>query len=56
MVQRDLCVNCDIALSMEEVADQLPTEYYEFLDVFDKSKVNELPPYRSYDHKIELEF
>ena len=30
-------------------------KHHEFLDVFDRSKADELPPHRSYDHKIELE-
>ena len=32
----------------------LPQKYHEFLDVFDRSQVNKLPPHRPYDHKIEL--
>ena len=42
-------------VSTEEMKDKLPQEYYEFLDVFDKSKANELPSHRNYDQKIELE-
>jgi hypothetical protein len=41
--------------TIEETKAKLPSEYHEFLDVFDRSKADELPPHRSYDHKIELE-
>jgi hypothetical protein len=41
--------------TLEETRAKLPIEYHEFLDIFDRSKADELPPYRSYDHKIELE-
>jgi WD domain, G-beta repeat len=41
--------------TIEETRAKLPPEYHEFLDVFDRSKADELPPHRSYDHKIELE-
>ena len=40
--------------NMEDVKNKLPAEYHEFLDVFDRSKADQLPPHRSYDHKIEL--
>ena len=40
--------------NMDEIKAKLPVEYHEFLDVFDRSKANKLPPHRSYDHKIEL--
>jgi hypothetical protein len=40
---------------IEETRAKLSFEYHEFLDVFDRSKVNELLSHRSYDHKIKLE-
>jgi hypothetical protein len=40
---------------IEETRAKLPLEYHEFLDVFDRSKADELPSHRPYDHKIELE-
>jgi len=40
--------------TIEKTSAKLP-EYHEFLDIFDRSKADELPPRRSYDHKIELE-
>lgn len=40
--------------NLEEVKRKLPPEYHDFLDVFDRSKANHLPPHRPYDHKIEL--
>ena len=33
----------------------LPTEYYDYLDVFSQIKVDKLSPYRDADYKIELE-
>ena len=39
---------------LEEVRQQLPAEYHEYLDVFDRSQASKLPPHRPYDHKIEL--
>jgi hypothetical protein len=33
---------------------KLPPNYADFVDVFSKSQSDELPPYRSSDHKIEL--
>ena len=41
--------------TIEEMRAKLPPEYHEFLDVFNRSKADELPPHRPYDHKIELE-
>jgi hypothetical protein len=32
----------------------LPKYYYEFLLVFDQQKTDKLPPYKEYNHKIEL--
>ena len=34
---------------------RLPPEYRDFSDVFDRTKADELPPHRSYDHKIIIE-
>ena len=39
----------------EEIRKKLPSEYHDFLDVFNKTKADELPPHRPYDHKIEIE-
>lgn len=39
----------------EEIKAKLPAEYASYLDVFDRSKADELPPHREYDHKIELD-
>jgi len=36
------------------VKNKLPKEYYNFLDVFDRSEANKLPPYRPSDYKIKL--
>jgi len=34
--------------------EQIPEEYHEFLDVFDKEKADRFPDERVWDHKIEL--
>ena len=34
--------------------EKLPKEYHEFLDVFSKKEADKLPPYRPYNHKIQL--
>lgn len=39
---------------MKDVQRQLPVKYHEYLDVFDHSQANQLPPHRLYNHKIEL--
>jgi hypothetical protein len=39
---------------IEEIREQLPERYREYIDVFQKSKSDELPPYKPYDHKIVL--
>jgi len=43
------------AMSLEELKKKLPIVYHDFLNVFDREKATQLPPHRSYDHKIELE-
>ena len=44
-------------MSMGNPTDLLdiPEDYHEFADIFDKKKANTLPPHRSYDLKIEME-
>jgi hypothetical protein len=41
--------------TIEEVFAKLPPEYHDLSDLCDRSKADELPPHRAYDHKIELE-
>ncbi|KAG5727749.1 hypothetical protein E4T56_gene20776 [Termitomyces sp. T112] len=42
---------------MEEqiLSEVVPPEYHEFADMFSEGSAKELPPHRSYDHKIDLE-
>ena len=40
--------------STTDSAKKLPTEYYDFLDVFSWANLNILLPHRPYDHKIPL--
>lgn len=41
--------------TIKKTRAKLPPEYYEFLDVFDRFKADELPLYRPYNYKIKLE-
>jgi len=34
--------------------EQIPEEYHEFLDVFDKKKADRFPEEQIWDHKVEL--
>src|SRR5271154_4585448 len=43
------------ATNEELVACKLPPEYQDLIDVFLQTKSDELPPYRTIDHKIVLE-
>ncbi len=51
----DNTIRGTIVAPMETVKQKLPLEYHDLLDVFDKAKAKELPPQRSYNHKIEME-
>ena len=37
------------------IKQKLPQEYYNLINVFNRSKAKELPPYRLYNYKIKLE-
>jgi len=41
--------------NLQEVRRKLPQQYRTYEDVFSKAASDELPPHRSYDHKIELD-
>jgi hypothetical protein len=41
-------------ITRKQILAKLPFNYADFVDVFSKSQNDELPPYRSSDHKIEL--
>ena len=43
------------AQTSNDIREKLPVEYHDFLDVFDRTKADVLPPHRPYDHKIQLE-
>ena len=38
-----------------DTSSKIPLEYHEFLDVFSGERANQLPPYRSYNLRINLE-
>ena len=45
----------DNPANQAEVRQKLPRAYQAFQDVFSEAASNQLPPQRSYDHRIELE-
>ena len=42
------------AANLQDIKKKLPSEYHDYLDVFDRAQANQLPPHRDSDHKIEL--
>ncbi len=44
----------ETAQDLKDIKAKLPSEYHEFLDVFDRAQSDKLPSHRFYDHKIEL--
>ena len=47
-------VNNTKELIFEDVKKKLPKEYHDFLNVFDRSKTDELSSHREYDHKLKF--
>ena len=47
-------VNNTKELTLENVKKKLSKKYHNFLNVFDRSKTNELSSHREYDHKLEF--
>ena len=43
------------AVPIKSLDELIPPEYRDFADVFSEEVARELPPYRPYDHKIELD-
>ena len=41
-------------MTLEDIKKKLLEEYYDFLDVFDRFKVDKLLFYRIYDYKLEF--
>ncbi|TRX94028.1 hypothetical protein FHL15_005106 [Xylaria flabelliformis] len=48
-------VDSEEQVSEAAIKSKLPPEYHDLIKVFYASEAAKLPPYRSYDHKIELE-
>ena len=47
--------NAEVAAqNLEDIRERLPIEFHEFLDIFNRAQVNNLPPYRVSDYKIKL--
>jgi len=40
--------------ALKQVKIKLLSEYYDYLDIFDRAMINQLLSHRFYDHKIEL--
>ncbi len=40
--------------TLEQVKVKLSSEYYDYLDVFDRAMIDQLSSHRLYDHKIKL--
>ena len=40
--------------NLSSVKEIVPTEYHNYLDIFDEDKANRFPDSRSWDHKIEM--
>ena len=47
-------LNALTKLTMNQVLEKLLKEFHDLKEVFDRSKVFQLPSHRPYDHKIEL--
>ena len=47
-------VNNTKKLTLENVKKKLSKKYHDFLNVFDRSKTDELPPHRECDHKLKF--
>ena len=47
-------INNTKKLTLENVKKKLLNECYNFLNVFDRSKIDELSFYREYDHKLKF--
>ena len=54
--QKDRLVELNLNAIDSGVANEkeLPPEYKDFRDVFNRSRADKLPPHRSYDYKIEF--
>ena len=50
----DVQLNEVLPETLENVKRKLPPEYHDFLDVFNRKKATELPPYRNADCNIKL--
>ena len=51
---KDVEISETVGLNQDEIKQRLPSEYHDYLDVFDRSKADELPPHRPYDHRLEF--
>jgi hypothetical protein len=54
-IDRILADKKDDAANLQMLQDRLPACYESYQDVFSKAAADQLPPHRSYDHKIVLE-
>ena len=47
-------INSTDEVSPKKVKHRLSIEYHDYLDVFDRTKANVLPPYRPYNYKLKF--
>ena len=47
-------INETDTLTLEEIKKRLPEDYHDYINVFDRTKADNLPPHRPYDYKLEF--
>ena len=47
-------INETDTLTLEEIKKRLLEDYHDYIDVFDRTKADNLLPHRPYDHKLEF--
>ena len=50
----DMAIKANLKKKEVLITELVPSEYHEFLDVFDEEKANRFPESRKWDHKIEM--
>ena len=50
----DMAIEANLKKKEISITELVPSEYHEFLDVFDEDKANRFPESQQWDHKIEM--
>ena len=50
----DMAIKANLKKKEVPITELVPSEYHEFLDVFDEAKANRFPESCKWDHKIEM--